>query len=90
MSPETGVGEDDRDGDETGGGGAWVEVESLEGGSCPTWLGITDALEAVEVVPSMPSGDSTCIWVSESGETIIGGGFASNEGAASPSSGLAA
>ena len=41
---------------------------------------MTDALEVVAAVASMSIGDTTYIWVSESGETIIGGGFASTGG----------
>lgn len=76
MSPDTGVGDDERDGVETGEG---------RDASCPTRLGLADALEAVAAVASTSIGDSTYIWVSESGETIIGGGFASTEGTAFPS-----
>jgi hypothetical protein len=43
---------------------------------------VTDAMEVITAVASMSTGDSTYNWVCESGETIIGGGFASTEGAA--------
>ena len=75
MSPDTGVGDNERDDVETGAGEASVRPDSWEGRdeSCPTR---PDALEAVVAVASTLIGDSTYIWVSESGETIIGGGFA--------------
>ncbi len=90
MSPDTGVGDEGSGGVETGVGVTCVGRDSWEDrhASCPTRLGVTDAVEAVTAVASLPTGDSTYNWVSESGETIIGGGFASAEGAAFPSLGV--
>ena len=46
---------------------------------------MVDTLGSVEAGPSAAAGDSANIRVSESGETIIGGGLASTGGALSSS-----